>query len=138
MNNPDFKLNVSSLENAAITFETGLARFQQAQDDLMLRDACIQRFEYCYELAVRFLMRQLPHMPVVREPVKEMNYKTMIRYAAEAGLIQSAEQWFLFRELRNITSHAYDPQKAKHLEDIFMPFLLELQHVIVTLKKLNL
>ena len=36
----------------------------------------------------------------------------MVRVAAERGLIADPKAWFGYRELRNMTSHTYNPDKG--------------------------
>jgi nucleotidyltransferase substrate binding protein (TIGR01987 family) len=41
-----------------------------------------------------------------------MDFRTLIRTAAERGLVRDPAIWFLYREKRNITAHTYDETKA--------------------------
>lgn len=83
-----------------------------AQTDLLaaLRDSCIQRFEFCIELAwkvsVRFLNLQ------TRSP------NTAIREMADNGLIDDVAVWFDFLEARNKTSHTYSEPVAVAVFDV--------------------
>ena len=94
------KKAVASLEEAVLLPET-----------VIVRDATIQRFEYTFELAVKMIKRHLETLPGTTD-MDELNFRDLIRRAAEAGLVSDPEAWFEYREARNITSHAYDEKKA--------------------------
>ncbi len=106
-------IDVSSLVKALATLEEGLAASARAPDDKFIRDACIQRFEYCYELSHKMLRRYLASS----EPaVHEMSFPRLIRLGHERGLLaQSWDVWTAFRDARNATSHAYDEAKANEV-----------------------
>ncbi|MEO9607869.1 MULTISPECIES: nucleotidyltransferase substrate binding protein [Alphaproteobacteria] len=55
------KLELSSFEKALASLDEALAEFDRTQSQLV-KDACIQRFEYTYELAHKLLKRQLEAM----------------------------------------------------------------------------
>jgi nucleotidyltransferase substrate binding protein (TIGR01987 family) len=76
------------------------------------RTAAVKSFEYVYELGVRLLRRALELKLVSSAEIDEMDFKTLIRTAAEKGLIDDPLAWYLFREKRNITAHTYDQTKA--------------------------
>ena len=69
------------------------------------RDACIQRFEYCIELAWKVAMKAIGSL--TKFP------KQAVREMARADLIDSAEVWLDFIEARNVTSHSYDENIAQ-------------------------
>ncbi len=49
---PSLPLDLSSLQNALASLRRALTRWQAAgEQDEELRDACIQRFEYTFELS---------------------------------------------------------------------------------------
>ena len=45
------ELDFTSLESALATLQVGIAAHKDAPEDLFIRDACIQRFEYTFELS---------------------------------------------------------------------------------------
>jgi nucleotidyltransferase substrate binding protein (TIGR01987 family) len=111
------QLDLTSLDSALTSLRHALVRAQTSPDDLELRDACIQRFEYTFELCWKMLKRQLEQeMPSPAE-IDGYSYKQLFRVGGERGLIDDVEAWFDYRDKRNITSHAYDADKAA---DIFM------------------
>ena len=67
-----------------------------------LRDACIQRFEFCVELSWKTSVRALGL------EIKSPN--TAIRDMARNNLIDNTQIWFDFLVARNKTSHTYDEE----------------------------
>lgn len=80
-----------------------------------LRDSCIQRFEFCVELAWKTSMR------VLALPTKAP--QTAVREMAQNGLITDVQLWFDFLQARNKTSHSYD-------EEIAMSVFAEVEKII--------
>jgi nucleotidyltransferase substrate binding protein (TIGR01987 family) len=104
-------IDISSLRQALATLDEALSARARAPEDKFIRDACIQRFEYSYELAHKMLRRYL----VASEPagVHELSFPDLIRLGYARGLLaQSWDIWTKFRDARNATSHAYDEAKA--------------------------
>ena len=52
-------LDLTSLKQALATLDAGLKMLAQKPNDDFVRDACVQRFEYCYELSHKSLRRYL-------------------------------------------------------------------------------
>lgn len=106
------KLDLTAFEKALAALDRGLVRALAAPQDEELRDACIQRFEFTFELAWKMLKRRLElDLPNPTE-LDGMSYRTLFRVGAEQGLIDDVPAWFVYREKRNITSHTYDAAKA--------------------------
>jgi len=119
-------LDFSSLVNAVARLDEGLARYERDRSDAQIRDGLIQRFEFTYDLSHRMLRRVLEESAAVPEDIDRMSFPTLIRTAAEQGLIEHGwEQWRTFREMRNITSHSYDEAKALQLAAAIPDFLAE-------------
>lgn len=105
-------LDVSSLQSALASLDRGLVRALAAPQDEELRDACIQRFEFSFELSWKMLKRRLEiDLPNPSE-VDTFSYRTLIRVGAEQGLIDDVGAWFIYRDKRNLTSHTYSAAKA--------------------------
>lgn len=107
------KLDLSSLKRALASLERGIVRSVAAAADEELRDAVIQRFEYCYELSWKMLKRHLEQ--VVPDPgaVDQWSFKELMREAAERGIVDAVEPWIEYRYQRNLTAHAYNEEKAR-------------------------
>ena len=122
-------LDFTPLSKAISTLASAMQDAGSRPQDLLARDGCIQRFEYSYELCVKSLRRQLEELADSRADIDALGYRDMLRVAVERGLIPDAVPWFGFRELRNITSHAYDPDKAALVFDgipVFLDHALQL------------
>lgn len=121
-------LDFSSLRNALSTLDEALAR--ASLQDTLLRDGCIQRFEYTYELSIRMLRRKLEEISDHAEAIDQASFRELIRIAAEKGLLDNPKRWFDFREKRNITSHTYNEKKAQEVFAI-IPEFAQAAHVLL-------
>ncbi|MCT4372561.1 nucleotidyltransferase substrate binding protein [Yangia mangrovi] len=109
------KLELSSFEKALASLQEALAEYDRTQSQFV-KDACIQRFEYTYELAHKLLKRQLEAMSPNPSEIDQMSFPDMIRSGAERGLLANGwDEWRRFREARNATSHAYNEKKANEV-----------------------
>ncbi|MDP1699059.1 MAG: nucleotidyltransferase substrate binding protein [Xanthomonadaceae bacterium] len=108
------KLDLTSFEKALASLDKALLRSTAAPTDEELRDACIQRFEFTFELSWKMLKRRLERDLPNAVEVDSMSYRSLIRSGAEQGLIEVdvVPRWFVYRDKRNLTSHAYDAAKA--------------------------
>lgn len=80
-------LDLSSLERAAASLGRALARASNAPGDEDLRDACIQRFEYTFELCWKMLKRCLElDLPTPSE-VDAYSFRQLLRVGGERGLV---------------------------------------------------
>ena len=93
------------------------------------RTAAIKSFEYTYELSIRLIRRQLEAADSV-ELVDAMDFRTLIRTAAERGLIADPAAWFLYRDKRNITAHTYEETKALDVLGHLPSFAASVQHLL--------
>lgn len=105
-------LDLTSLVQALAALDRGLARWAGSPADEELRDACIQRFEFTFELCWKMLKRRLQLDLPDAQVVDGMTWRALIRAGAEQGLIADVDAWFVYREKRNITSHTYSAEKA--------------------------
>jgi nucleotidyltransferase substrate binding protein (TIGR01987 family) len=106
------KLDLTPLETALASLRKGLARLASAPEDEQARDACIQRFEFTYELAWKMLRRRLKEDLPSAADLDTMNYRALVRIGAEQGLIDEVGPWFVYRDKRNLTSHTYNAATA--------------------------
>lgn len=106
-------LDFSALKKALGSLHKALERSRNEPDDEEVRDAVIQRFEYSYELCWKMLKRRLEQEVANPSGVDALSFKELIREGAERGYVASPKHWFTYRELRNITSHTYDEDKAR-------------------------
>jgi nucleotidyltransferase substrate binding protein (TIGR01987 family) len=127
------KLNLTPLEKTLASLEEVL----QLNKTAITRDSAIQRFEYTYELSIKFLKRLLKRMAATPQTIDQMDYKDMIREGAKAGIIHEPEAWFVYREARNETSHAYDETKAEKVYARLPQFAQDARGLLDQLKNLD-
>jgi nucleotidyltransferase substrate binding protein (TIGR01987 family) len=128
-------LQLDPFEKAFSSLIIGLNRAEQNQGDFEIRDGCIQRFEYTYELAIKFIKRYIQGNYPIPVNIEQMNFRDLLRVAAEIGLVKQVEGWFQFREARNKTSHTYDEAKAKEVFEIIASFVDESRYLLDQLKR---
>jgi nucleotidyltransferase substrate binding protein (TIGR01987 family) len=124
------KLDLSSLVDALKSLKKALGRAKMAPEDDELRDACIQRFEYTYELSFKMLRRYLEMTSDNPREVDAYAFRDVIRIGAEKGLIAKVEAWFDYREARNQTSHAYDREEAEEVYAMIPAFADDAQDLL--------
>ena len=115
-------LDLNPLEKALAALDRGLTRWQATPADTELRDACIQRFEFTFELSWKMLKRRLQLDLPNAQAVDTMTWRNLMRTGAEQGLIQNVDAWMVYRDKRNITSHTYDEVKAREVAAIVPDF----------------
>ena len=124
-------LDFSPLVNAVARLDEGLARYALDTSDAQIRDGLIQRFEFTYDLSHKLLRRALEEAAANPEEVDRMSFPTLIRTAAEQGLVGGEwAEWRTFREMRNITSHTYDEAKALQVAAAIPAFLAEARDLV--------
>lgn len=87
---------------------TRLAEVAELDEDDVVRDALIQRFEFSYELARKTLFHCLRDQG---EQVQDMA-RPILQAAFRAGLLNDADLWDRIKDERNETSHTYNEAKA--------------------------
>ena len=127
-------LDLSPLRQALASLERGLARRRTNLADEEVRDGCIQRFEYCFELSWKMLKRQIELELGNTAEVDGYSKRTLFRVAAERGLIGSPEPWFVYLVQRNKTSHAYDAQVAMEVAAELEAFAVDAKSLLATLE----
>lgn len=128
-------LDLSSFKKAIQTLEEGINVFKNVQENIFLiRDACIQRFEYTYEISYKMLRRYLGLTE--QSLINELSFMSIIRLAYERGLVQlELDRWKEFRNSRNLTSHTYNQEKAKDVFDVIPDFLKEVKFLCNEIEK---
>ncbi len=111
-------VSITEYEKALISLEEALVAHPLETDiptQKMIRDSCIQRFEFCVELAWKTALKKLGLPSTAPKPA--------IRDLAKAGLIADVDLWFDFIEARNKSSHAYDEKVAEEVLEAARKFL---------------
>lgn len=131
-------LYVTPLQNALKTLEEALLESRNHPDNLLYRDATIQRFEYTYELAVKLLRRYLSRQAMHTELIDQMGFKDLIREGNRKGLLRgNVVVWDNFRNARNMTSHTYQAPIATQVFEEIPAFIGEASFLLQQLERLN-
>ncbi len=136
------KLNFDSLHSALLSLENGLdvvsnvEWFTQQSDKVQntLVAGVIQNFEIVYELGFKMLRRQIEAESASPDEVDTFNFRDVLRAGAEKGLIADVEAWLRYRQMRNITAHTYDHDKAKQVYQGTLLFLADARALLAALE----
>ena len=99
----ELAFHVTQLEAALLTLDEVL----MMEWSRVVRDAAIQRFEYCFELVWKLIKRRLKI-----DGIEVNSPRQAIRHAFENGYIDDADFWFELLEDRNLTTHTYNADIA--------------------------
>jgi nucleotidyltransferase substrate binding protein (TIGR01987 family) len=137
------KLDITPIQKALAQLEKSLAFYHSdiARKDPEIREqfraACIQAFEFNYELAYKFIRRQLAQIVPSPQSLVQMAFPDLIRSAADAGMIPDVKRFLIYRDKRNLSSHAYDIKKAEEVISVLSDFLKDMQFLVSELKRRN-
>ncbi len=128
--------DLSALTRATTTLKVALDEYQKDENNEFVRDACIQRFEYCYDLSTKFMKRHISLISENQEAVSRMSFQELVRTAYSKGLLQhSWDQWWIYRNQRNITSHTYNEAKAVAVVAELQDFYSEISFFLTKLRE---
>ncbi len=94
-------------------FNKALTRLQEAlalQEDDIIRDSIIQRFEFTYELSWKTMRLWLQS-----KDIDVRNAKDTLAEALTQGILDDGSLWSKIHEMRNLSSHTYDESLAKEM-----------------------
>lgn len=132
---PLMPLDLSPLQSALASLRRAITRWQGTQEqDEELRDACIQRFEYTFELSWKMLARRLERDLPDAQSVDAMSFRELMRSGGEQGLVRDVNAWMVFRDKRNTTSHTYNAAKAADVAAVIPGFADEAQELLTQLQ----
>jgi nucleotidyltransferase substrate binding protein (TIGR01987 family) len=95
------------------------------QDDRSNIDATIQRFEFTFELAWKFLKDYFFERDI------ELNYpKEVMQQAFNVNLINNEDVWIKMLKDRNMTSHTYNEKLADEIYLRIKLYVPELRHLL--------
>jgi nucleotidyltransferase substrate binding protein (TIGR01987 family) len=94
-----------------------LEKFMETVETEQEKAGAIQAFEYCFELSWKIMKRLLEVRGKIANSPKET-----FRIAALEGFIDDPELWFNFLEMRNLTVHTYQEEKADKVIQILPQF----------------
>lgn len=121
-------IDIENLIKARSNFE----RFRIDMEDDRDKAGAIQAFEYSFELSWKTLKRILDFQGVeTRSP------RDTIRETALNKLISNPEEWFIYLEKRNISSHTYKEENAESVISIFDKFSLAMTELVHNLESMK-
>lgn len=110
--------SVNEFQNALEALKKAL-HFASLESDVdryqLARDASIQRFEFCVELAWKVASKKMGSSSVTAKPV--------MREMAAQGLIADINLWFEFVDARNKSSHTYKEEIAAEVFAVAQRFV---------------
>lgn len=131
------KLDVQILSRAVATLKRALDEFERDNTNEFVRDACIQRFEYSYDMATKMIKRHLKLTEDDPSAVEAMTAQDRIRRAYDVGiLLNSWDRWWEFRDDRAATSHGYNLERALEIIAKIPAFYVEVNHLASELSKI--
>ena len=102
------------------------------QEDRINIDATIQRFEFTFELAWKFLNDFFFGRGL------ELNYpKEIIKEAFVVNLINDESIWIKMLRDRNMTSHAYDEKLADEIFSRIKLYVPELRNLLKNVEEID-
>ncbi len=109
-------INLAPLERANDRLGRFVARYAEIDEDHPDHDvfhtAVVKGFEFTYELAFNAILRYVDDYVLSPGRVGQMRIPDVLRAAAKNGLYESSEEWLIFRQRRNATSHEYLDENA--------------------------
>jgi nucleotidyltransferase substrate binding protein (TIGR01987 family) len=135
-------LDLTPFRQALTSLEDGLdvvhdaGWFNQQSDKVRntLIAGVIQNFEFVYEISTKMLRRRLEMDALNPSEIDFANFRDVLRIAAEKGLISNVPAWFAYRQMRNITAHTYDHQKAQQVYEGTKTFMVDAQLLLARLE----
>ncbi len=131
------KLILDPLEKALNSLVKAWNRSSTDRNDEELRDACIQRFEYTFELSWKLLKKALEVEIENQDEVDSLSKRGLFRTGGERQLIDNVENWFNYIEKRNLTSHTYNSTNASMVYEIIGDFINDAGKLVEKLKDRN-
>ena len=118
------KTSLVEFSKALVSLEKAL----MAPKSDIVRDATIQRFEFCVELAWKTARRLLGTNTSAPKPV--------IREMAQSNLIDDIDIWMQAIDHRNLSAHTYKEELAERVYDFSIIFLPLAKNLLLELEKL--
>ncbi|MDQ7090446.1 MAG: HI0074 family nucleotidyltransferase substrate-binding subunit [Methylococcales bacterium] len=121
------RLDLTAFNKVISSLGEALREYEKDKTNTFVRDSCIQRFEYCYEMSKKILIRYLKSMSDDPMEIDREKLSNLIRYAYKIGIVKhSWDEWDIYRENRNNTSHGYDEDIAVEIVEQLPAFYHEI------------
>ena len=127
MNSDKYNRNLRNLEKALIQLGKALEEVESP----IVRDACLQRFEFSYELLRKTLKIFLEDIHGVRA----VSPRQVFKEAFALSLIEKEETFVEMIESRNTLSHTYSEEQAMKIYERCIDYLSVMQSVFAQLNK---
>jgi nucleotidyltransferase substrate binding protein (TIGR01987 family) len=129
---------VASLRDAidVLTDESWLDRQSPPVRNTLLA-GLVQNFEFAYELGVKMIRRRLELDSATPAELDLLNFRDLLRLAGETGLVDDVAAWFTYRQMRNISAHTYNHDKARQIQLGIAPFLGDVETLLTRLEDRN-
>ena len=122
MDYDQLKKAIGRLEEMLQAYKDERAQRTELEQEAV-QDSLVKRFEYSLELVWKSCKRHL-HEEGFRQ-ADSGSPKSIMRLAAEAGLVNSAENWINYINARQSTSHDYSGEKATQVLALVDAFLAD-------------
>lgn len=122
-----------SLESLDLALRLWSAHRGPPEEQLLLRDGVIQRFEFAFELAWKTLKRFMQIYGL--EQVDRLTNRELFRLGYEQALLDNPEDWMTYLRHRNLSSHLYDESVADQVVSSAEPFLASAGFLLATPKE---
>lgn len=131
-------LNLDAFDKAIHSLGDALREYAKDTTNSYVRDSCIQRFEYCYDLATKMIKRFLSKTSEASVEIHAMNFSDIIRLGYTRGILKNSwDMWWEYRANRNATSHGYDENRAIEIVAKLDSFYDEISFFLKALKERN-
>lgn len=128
------KLNVKSLELALASLKSAWDEYNKEKNEYV-RDSVIHRFEYTFAISIKYMQRYLELNIPNPDEVDYFTFNELIRTSNEKGiLLRDLEDWEIYRQRRNVTSHTYNQEKAMAVLEIIPKFIEDVKYLINSIK----
>ncbi len=131
-----YTIDIKPFEKAINSLIDVIEIYNSDKSNTYMRDSMIQRFEYTYSLALKMIKRYFAMSAFEKENLDGMTFNEMIRTANRMNLLRSnLENWEIYRQKRNMTSHTYDEHIAEEVVTIIPDFKDEAEFLLKKLKE---
>ena len=130
------ELDLSNLKNSFSTLKECYNDYTMQKDEKMqtyIKDSCIKRFEYTYEMSKKIMNKFLKKEYDKTE--KELSINNIFREMYGLSLIDRFDNWVDYRESRNISAYEYDITKTYPIIELIPRFLVDVDFFITHLEQ---
>ncbi len=132
------RVDLTSFSNAVNSLNRALNEYAKDESNDYVRDACIQRFEYCFDASRKIIKRYFKSIMDDPMELENTSFADLIREAYTKGLVKhSWDEWDKYRLNRNATSHSYHEGTAIEIVESLPLFLQELLFLLNSLQSKN-